>query len=69
MMVLLIDGVGRKRLMEVPHLLPTIRVPMHHQGAVWREDDEKVMWPTVEIVTFERTNEPSYPPVYRMVPR
>ncbi len=65
--ILLIDGAGRQHELELerPWLPPVVlvrrlRVMPPLEIGEWRGQ-------TWEVVVFERTNEPSYPPVYRQL--
>jgi hypothetical protein len=66
MTVLLIDLSGHVREYDVPELWPTIRVPIPRSTAsVWRNETADVTKPTYGIADFDRSPEPSWPPVYR----
>lgn len=66
MIVLLIDVSGHKRVVEIPHFLPVICVPLPVRlNADWR----LMMVPPEPTLTlfaeFVYSTELSYPPVYR----
>jgi hypothetical protein len=65
MTALLIDGVGRRRLCEVPMLVREIRVPVYESVVADVREDAPIRRGLSRIATFRLADEPSWPPVYR----
>jgi hypothetical protein len=63
MTVLLIDASGHKRVYEIRHWMPRIDVPIPMRWSF--ACDETPAYDPPWIATFEYSDEPSYPPVYR----
>jgi len=69
MLVLLIDGVGHVREYEVSDLVPVMLIPMPDEPVeVWAGEPEDRPPLSFHRARFERTDEESWPPVYRLKP-
>ena len=67
MTVLLIDGVGRVREMEITDHIDRIVIPLERPMTCLAFDAlAPLAWEPFPVATFRRSAEASYPPVYRM---
>jgi len=67
MTVLLIDDVGRIQEREIPRLVPRLLILVPSPRVVQRDES-----PAAPLVArcrrFDLSDEPSWPPIYRLVP-